>query len=49
MAGGRRSRMAQSDQQQQSAAQAEAGHKKLQDDFKQGMSVCLGARGYTVK
>jgi len=55
LAGGRRSRMAQSEQKaeaqaqaQQSAAQAQAAQKQLADTFKKGMSVCLEARGYTV-
>jgi hypothetical protein len=56
LAGGRRSRMAQSQQQQQaaqqsqaSAAQASAAQQELVNTFKRGMSVCLEARGYTVK
>lgn len=55
MAGGRRSRMAQSQQQQQaqqaqaSAAQAQAAEQAMKDAFKRGISVCLEARGYSVK
>ena len=56
LAGGRQSRMAQSQQQEQSArqaqakaAQAQASQQQLADTFKRGMTVCLEARGYTVK
>ena len=49
MAGGRRSRMAQSQQQQQSQQQASAAQQELVNAFKRGMTVCLEARGYTVK
>ena len=56
LAGGRRSRMAQSQQKQQaeaqqqaSAEQARAAQQELADTFKRGMSVCLEARGYAVK
>jgi hypothetical protein len=56
LAGGRRSRMAQSQNQQQaaqqsqaSAAQASAARQELANAFKLGMSVCLEARDYTVK
>ncbi len=56
MAGGRRSRMAQSQAQQQAAqqaqasqAQAKAAQQELANAFKRGMTVCLEARGYTVK
>ncbi len=56
LAGGRQSRItqakkqqAQVQQQQQSAAQAQAQKAELQSSFKRGMSVCLEARGYSVK
>ncbi len=56
LAGGRQSRMAQSQRQQQaaqqqqaSAAQVQSAQQALKDSFKKGMSVCLEARGYTVK
>ncbi len=49
MAGGRRSRMAQSQQQQQAQQQATASQQELVGAFKRGMTVCLEARGYTVK
>jgi hypothetical protein len=56
LAGGRHSRMAQSQKQQQaaqqsqaSAEQAKAAQQELANSFKKGMSVCLEARGYTVK
>lgn len=49
VAGGRRSRMAQSQQAQQSAQQAQAQEQSLKDAFKRGMTVCLEARGYSVK
>jgi hypothetical protein len=56
LAGGRQSRMAQSQAQQQAAqqaqasqAQAKAAQQELANSFKRGMSVCLEARGYTVK
>jgi hypothetical protein len=56
LAGGRRSRMAQSQKQQQavqqsqaSAQQAKAAQQELANAFKRGMSVCLEAHGYTVK
>ena len=49
LAGGRRSRMAQSQAQQQSQQQASAAQQELVNSFKRGMSVCLEARGYTVK
>lgn len=56
LAGGRQSRMAQSQKQQQaaqqsqaSAEQAKAAQQELANAFKRGMSVCLEARGYTVK
>lgn len=56
LAGGRQSRMKQSQQQQQaqaqqqaSAEQAKAAQQELANTFKRGMSVCLEARGYAVK
>jgi hypothetical protein len=56
LAGGKKSRMAQSQQQQaaqaqqqESAAQAKAAQDALAASFKTGMSVCLEARGYAVK
>ncbi|MET0658577.1 MAG: YMGG-like glycine zipper-containing protein [Steroidobacteraceae bacterium] len=56
LAGGRQNRMAQSQKQQQAeqqaqadAAQTAAAQQQLADAFKKGMSVCLEARGYTVK
>jgi hypothetical protein len=49
LAGGRRSRMAQSQKQQQAQQQAGAAQQELVNAFKRGMSVCLEARGYTVK
>lgn len=56
IAGGRQSRMAQSQKQQQavqqaqaSDAQAQAAQQELANAFKRGMTVCLEARGYTVK
>jgi hypothetical protein len=56
LAGGRQSRMAQSraqheqaQQTQASAAQAQAQQQALRDAFQRGMSVCLEARGYSVK
>jgi hypothetical protein len=55
LAGGRQSRMAQAQKQQQaaqqsqaSASQAKAAQGELVNAFKRGMSVCLEARGYTV-
>lgn len=56
LAGGRRSRMAQSERNQQAVeqaqatdAQAKAAQQELANAFKRGMAVCLEARGYTVK
>jgi Glycine zipper len=49
MAGGRQSRIAYAQQQQQAAAQTQASQTQLQTAFKQGMGVCLQARGYAVK
>lgn len=56
LAGGRRSRMAQSQQKQQaqaqaqaSADQAKAAQEEMAATFRRGMSVCLEARGYAVK
>jgi hypothetical protein len=49
MAGGRQSRITHAKQQQQAAAQTQASQTQLQTAFKQGMGVCLQARGYAVK
>jgi outer membrane protein with glycine zipper len=56
LAGGRKSRMAQSQQKQQAQAQQQASEAQVQAEyaelaatFKRGMSVCLEARGYAVK
>lgn len=56
LAGGRQARKAKEQQAQQaqaqsqaSADQAKAAQQKLADSFKNGMSVCLEARGYAVK
>jgi uncharacterized protein YcfJ len=56
LAGGRKSRMAQQQKQQQAQAQAQASteqQKAAQQQqvaaFQRGMSVCLEARGYSVK
>jgi hypothetical protein len=49
VAGGRHSRMAQSQKQQQAKQQAAATQQQLVNGFKSGMTVCLEARGYTVK
>lgn len=56
MAGGRQSRMAQAQRQQQTQAQQQAGAEQARvaqeqqaASFRSGMSVCLEARGYTVK
>ncbi len=52
IAKGRQSRMAQSQQKEQSAQQAstaQAGQQQLADTFKRGMMACLESRGYTVK
>lgn len=49
VAGGRQSRMAQSQKQQQAKQQASAAQQELVGAFKSGMTVCLEARGYTVK
>jgi len=49
LAGGRQSRMAQSEQAQATAAEEKAAREELANAFKRGMGVCLEARGYTVK
>lgn len=49
LSGARHSRMAQSQRQQQAAQQAQAQDQALKDAFKRGMTVCLEARGYSVK
>jgi outer membrane protein with glycine zipper len=56
LAGGRQARQAKAQQEQQAKVQADAGaeqakaaQQKLADSFKSGMSVCLEARGYSVK
>ncbi|MEJ1963155.1 MAG: glycine zipper family protein [Gammaproteobacteria bacterium] len=49
LAGGRQSRITHSQQAQQANAQAAANIAQLQSTFKQGMGVCLQARGYAVK
>jgi Glycine-zipper domain len=49
LAGGRRSRMAQSQEAEQAASQSQANLAQLQNNFKQGMRVCLEARGYAAK
>lgn len=56
LAGGHRNRMAQSQKQEEAkqqaqadAAQAAQAQQELADSFKRGMSVCLEARGYSVK
>jgi hypothetical protein len=56
VAGGRQARKAKEQQAQQAQAQAQASteqakaaQQKLADSFKNGMSVCLESRGYTVK
>lgn len=56
LAGARQSRMAQSQRQAQaqqqaqaSQTQAKAAQTELANSFKRGMSVCLEARGYSVK
>jgi gas vesicle protein len=56
LAAGRQSRMAQSHKQQQAAQQSQANaeqakaeQQELANSFKKGMSVCLEARGYSVK
>jgi hypothetical protein len=49
LAGGRQSRMAQSQKQQQAKQQASSAQQQLVGAFKSGMTVCLEARGYTVK
>lgn len=49
LAGGRQSRMAQSQKQQQAEQDARAQEQALKDAFRRGMTVCLEARGYTVK
>ena len=56
VAGGRQARKAKEQQAQQAQAQAQASteqakaaQQKLADTFKDGMSVCLESRGYSVK